>query len=207
MVHPAEEGRAAEAEELVLKISSFSCRRTFPTINYLKFVVSDHKMSPVTKTIFIVVALGMILLFLAGCGQQGAEISSSQEVSPSADATVAPPAEPAPPAATPTAAAVAPPETAPAPSPSPAPFMVVPEIGIRRNGFDPAELSLEAGDTVIWVNYDSQGVILSFTQDGREVFSSSFIAPKATYTHTFEQPGIYSYHVAKYGVTGRIVVR
>lgn len=156
------------------------------------------------KPIFIAVALGMLLLLLAGCGQQRAEISAPQEVSPPTTAdTAVSPSEPAPPAATPTAAAVAPP-----PSPSPAPFMMVPEIGIHgKGGFNPAELSLEAGDTVIWVNYDSQGVILSFAQNGREVFSSSFIAPKATYTHIFEQPGIYTYQVAKYGVTGRIVVR
>lgn len=149
--------------------------------------------------------IAVAFLLVVGC-QQTPEASPNADVpSPSSLTTnaVVPASEPTTPPATPTAAAVAPPK-----SPTPAPTILVPEVDILgKEGFDPMLLTLEVGESVIWVNYDTQGARLTFTKDNQEVFTSTTMVPKATYTHTFEEPGMYEYSIPRYGVKGKVLVR
>jgi plastocyanin len=58
-------------------------------------------------------------------------------------------------------------------------------------GFEPADLVIEAGTTVVWRN---NGKNVHTVSADDESFESGDIAPGATWRHTFEAPGAFAYH-------------
>jgi plastocyanin len=65
--------------------------------------------------------------------------------------------------------------------------------------YEPAEIVVPVGTTVVWVNDDpdqphtvTSGVADS--PDARELFHSGIIRTDAFFSHTFDEPGEYSYH-------------
>ena len=65
-------------------------------------------------------------------------------------------------------------------------------IEIKNFAFNPGDITVKKGDTVIWVNEDSVP-----HQIKSEVFPSQSLSNGATFQHTFtEAPGVYKYSCA-----------
>jgi plastocyanin len=79
-------------------------------------------------------------------------------------------------------------------------------VAITANGFNPRNVTLSAGDTVVWRNADTaEHQVVSDTGGFR---SSPVLAPGRTYSVEFETPSAYSYHDGRNPAnTGRIIVR
>jgi plastocyanin len=77
-------------------------------------------------------------------------------------------------------------------------------VAITRNGFVPASVTIEPGDTVMWRN--AHTARHSVVGDRGE-FASSLIAPSATFSHTFAATGTVRYHDGtRPRMRGRVVV-
>lgn len=78
-------------------------------------------------------------------------------------------------------------------------------IHISDFKFSPDSVQTSAGSTVTWINDDAAHHSLS-SNDG--LFDSQLLNHGESFSYTFKQPGIYSYHcgVHKY-MTGTIVVK
>jgi plastocyanin len=78
------------------------------------------------------------------------------------------------------------------------------DIAIRDTGFDPAILSVVAGEPVTWTN-ESAGEHTVTSNDG--TLDSGPLGPGESYGHVFEAPGTFEYHdAADPSRTGTIVV-
>ena len=65
-------------------------------------------------------------------------------------------------------------------------------VGIKNFGFDPSELKIKTGDSVIWTNRDSTPHTV--TSDSGAGVNSQTLSEGQTYSYTFNQPGTYNYH-------------
>jgi len=65
-------------------------------------------------------------------------------------------------------------------------------VEIKNFGFNPLELRIKKGDTVVWVNRDSAGHTI--TSDSGNELSSPTISQNQEYRHTFTQSGTFNYH-------------
>jgi plastocyanin len=87
--------------------------------------------------------------------------------------------------------------------PTPQPF--VPETGedfsivIINSMFQPDELRIPVGATVVWRQNDD--IVHTVTADDGS-FNSGFLELGAVFTHTFEQAGQYVYHCELHGEPG-----
>jgi len=78
-------------------------------------------------------------------------------------------------------------------------------IIMKNFAFDPAELKIKAGDTVVWTNKDSVPHNLISTK-GTEPISPT-ISVGGTYSHTFNTAGEYAYSCEIHtGMKGKIIV-
>jgi plastocyanin len=68
-----------------------------------------------------------------------------------------------------------------------------------HGSFEPQELQITAGQTVIWINNGSMHHTVT-ADDGS--FRSPFIEPGGSYEHTFLKPGRYPYHCVLHGSEG-----
>jgi plastocyanin len=64
-------------------------------------------------------------------------------------------------------------------------------VQIKRSAFQPATLTIKTGDTVRWVNSDTQNHQV-VSNNGS--FVSPILGPGRTYSHTFNASGTYRYH-------------
>jgi exo-1,4-beta-D-glucosaminidase len=77
-------------------------------------------------------------------------------------------------------------------------------VSITGSAFQPASITIAAGDTVTWVNNDS--IPHTVTDDGG-AFDSGTIAPGGSYARTFTTGGTSAYHCEIHpGMTGTVVV-
>jgi amicyanin len=65
-------------------------------------------------------------------------------------------------------------------------------IDIKGFAFSPADLPINAGDTVVWTNSDSASHTVVF--DSGSAPSSSPMSTGQTYSYTFTTAGTYAYH-------------
>lgn len=80
------------------------------------------------------------------------------------------------------------------------------DIAISNFAFSPSTLTISSGDTVIWTNMDSMSHTV--TSDSGSELSSSTISNGATYSHTFNTAGTYSYHCSIHTtMKGTIIVQ
>lgn len=63
------------------------------------------------------------------------------------------------------------------------------EVTIENFAFDPADLEIEAGDTVRWTNQDSA----AHTATGEGTFDSGTMQTGETFDFTFDEPGTFDY--------------
>jgi plastocyanin len=88
------------------------------------------------------------------------------------------------------------------------------QVDMVNFAFDPESLSVEAGDTVLWINQSStthtttSGNPSTCTPDG--IWDSGSMAPDDSFTYDFDTPGEYPYFCTPHcgmGMTGNIHVR
>jgi len=78
-------------------------------------------------------------------------------------------------------------------------------IQINNYAFNPAELEINQGDTVIWTNMDS--VKHTVTSDSGDELDSSLLSSDETYSHTFNEAGEFAYHCTPHPMMkGKIIV-
>jgi|WetSurMetagenome_2_1015567.scaffolds.fasta_scaffold00701_10 plastocyanin len=78
-------------------------------------------------------------------------------------------------------------------------------VVMKNFAFDPAELKIKAGDTVVWTNKDSVPHNL-VSPTGSELISPT-IPVGGTYSHTFNTAGEYAYSCEIHtGMKGKIIV-
>lgn len=89
---------------------------------------------------------------------------------------------------------------------APAAFAGEVTVKLGHNKIDPAEVTVKAGDSVVFHNLDEMpGGHTLVADDGS--FSSPPLAKDENFSHTFEQPGRYGVHIAEHPTAkGTIVV-
>ena len=115
-----------------------------------------------------------------------------------AAATVAPTgaATPVPPAALST---IAPPKPAPAAPTGGS------SLGIENFNFVPADLTVNAGTTVVWTNHDDVEHTVTASDNS---FSSPSVPTDGQFSHTFTTPGTYAYFCAIHPfMTAKVIVQ
>ncbi len=87
----------------------------------------------------------------------------------------------------------APAASAPAPSTGPAASAAAAgsPVAIKDFSFQPGSISVAVGSTVTWTNQDTTGHTVT-ADDGS--FDSGTLAPGATFSHTFDTAGTFTYH-------------
>jgi plastocyanin len=74
---------------------------------------------------------------------------------------------------------------------------------MRTMTFSPKRLEIAAGTTVIWTNNDQ--LVHTVTADDGS-WDSGAIEPGKTWTHTFTQPGEYSFHCTPHPFMKALIV-
>lgn len=64
-------------------------------------------------------------------------------------------------------------------------------VTITSAGYDPADLVIKKGTTVVWTNKDKTVHTVSST---KSVFDSGVIQPGDKFSHTFDKPGSFLYN-------------
>ncbi len=67
------------------------------------------------------------------------------------------------------------------------------DVAIRNYAFDEKTITIKAGDTVVWTNYDSAPHTVTATD---ESFDSGKMSKGSVWSTTFETPGTYEYYCA-----------
>ena len=99
-------------------------------------------------------------------------------------------------------------------SPAPAPaaegarvLMVDDEPDLTNWHFDPAEVTVPAGSTVVWFNKGKEEHTVTSDPDSREKFDSGYKKPGASWQRVFSQPGRFGYYCAPHPwMKGTVVV-
>ncbi len=68
------------------------------------------------------------------------------------------------------------------------------DIEIQGFAFSQSELTIKQGETVTWINLDE--VSHTVTSDSDAVFESPLLKKGQSFSHTFTETGVYSYHCA-----------
>lgn len=80
-------------------------------------------------------------------------------------------------------------------------------VAIRGFGFHPAVVRVRPGTTVTWINCEPAGIDAHTSTSDAAVWASPFLAPGATYSHTFGAAGSYDYHCLPHAfMRGSVVV-
>jgi plastocyanin len=79
------------------------------------------------------------------------------------------------------------------------------DVKIQGFAFDPPTLTVKAGTKVTWTNNDSAGhTVVSDAGD----WASGDLATGATFSHTFDTPGTFTYHCGVHpAMKGKIIVQ
>lgn len=80
-------------------------------------------------------------------------------------------------------------------------------IKISGFAFSPSSLTIRVGDTVEWMNMDSVDHTTTSDSGDPASWDSGALATNATFSVTFTQSGVYTYHCAIHpSMTGTITV-
>lgn len=66
-------------------------------------------------------------------------------------------------------------------------------VAIRNFGFSPTTVRVKPGTTVTWINCEPAGVDAHTSTSEEGLWDSSFLAPGATFSHTFGTAGTFDY--------------
>ncbi len=76
--------------------------------------------------------------------------------------------------------------------PQPMPSPTNAQIVIRDNGFEPSRINVSAGQSIRWTN-DSTHAVTVTAENGS--WDSGKLEPGKTFSHTFDSPGSYGFHL------------
>jgi plastocyanin len=80
-------------------------------------------------------------------------------------------------------------------------------IAIKALLFQPAEVRIRSGGTVTWVNCETEGFEAHTTTGDQGEWSSPTMISGDVFSHTFPQPGRFTYHCSPHPfMTGAVVV-
>lgn len=85
-------------------------------------------------------------------------------------------------------------------------------VAVNGHSFDPPEVHIKAGEAVKWTWVAGSHNVVSgaaCTPDGKFTSGSSTVGPGSTFSHTFDEPGTYSYYCDPHcgiGMVGKVVV-
>ncbi len=101
------------------------------------------------------------------------------------------------------------PAPTPTPAPTPAPIPVTPpaaakvQINIQNFAFNPAQVTVAVGDTVVWTNLDPVP-----HQIASASFNSAPLSQGNSFSQKFTAAGTYDYHCAIHpSMTGKVIVK
>lgn len=78
---------------------------------------------------------------------------------------------------------------------------------VGKEGFDPTEVTINAGDSLTWVNDDKKALTLTIFKKGKWYLNSNVIEPGQSFEQEFKEAGEYDYWTLAYGVKGKITVQ
>jgi plastocyanin len=79
-------------------------------------------------------------------------------------------------------------------------------VSISRMQFVPATIRVKAGEQVTWVNNEPMPHTVTSQNNG--LLASDRLGRGSTFTHTFKQPGTYTYYCALHpSMTGTVIVK
>jgi plastocyanin len=70
---------------------------------------------------------------------------------------------------------------------------------LQDNKFNPAQLTVQAGSTIIWINRDPS---FHTVHSDTGLFQSGLLSVGAVFSYTFDQPGTYPYYCDNRGGPG-----
>ncbi len=78
---------------------------------------------------------------------------------------------------------------------------------VGKAGFDPMEITINAGDSLTWINDDKKELTLTIFKKGKWYLNSNVIEPGQSFEQEFKEAGEYDYWTLAYGVKGKITVQ
>ena len=151
------------------------------------------------RKFLLITVMSVLSLFLAACGQSGADSSGSSGT----QSTTPPNASPNP------NTEMSKMEMPAKPSPSPnkdLPKGSSPNQVVMENfSFQPATLTVKAGTSVTWINNDDTPHTVN---ENDKLFKSGAMDTDGTFSYKFTSPGTYSYFCSLHPrMTGQIIVK
>jgi len=149
--------------------------------------------------LLLVTVTSLLSVFLAACGQSGADSSGSSET----QSTTAPNAS------TNSNTDMSKMEMPAKPSPAAGKDMASPstpnQITVENFSFQPGTLTVKIGTTVTWVNHDDEPHTVN---ENNKTFKSGTLDTDAKFSYKFTSPGTYSYFCSLHPrMTGQIIVK
>ena len=86
------------------------------------------------------------------------------------------------------------------------PVAGVTQVRVEDFAFSPANIVVDVGTTITWTNYDSAAHTVS--SDAGDELDSPLFGQNKTFSHTFDEPGEFSYHCRPHpNMQGLVTVR
>ncbi|HXJ29966.1 MAG TPA: plastocyanin/azurin family copper-binding protein [Gemmatimonadales bacterium] len=76
------------------------------------------------------------------------------------------------------------------------------QVCMINKAFSPANLTIGHGTTVTWMNGDNVNHTVGNATGSTDTYTSGFIAPGGTFSHTFATPGTFAYYCGIHGADG-----
>jgi plastocyanin len=151
------------------------------------------------RKLLLVTLMSVLSLFLAACGQSGAESSGSSET----HSTTAPNASPN--SNTDMSKMEMPAKPSPAASKTLQADSSPNQVVVENFSFQPGTLTVKPGTTVTWVNHDDEPHTVN---ENDKRFNSGTLDTDGKFSYKFTSPGNYSYFCSLHPrMTGQIIVK
>jgi plastocyanin len=77
---------------------------------------------------------------------------------------------------------------------------------LGKGGFEPSELTINAGESVTWINDDEKTFTMTIFKDGKSYMNSNVLKPGDLFEQEFSEEGTYEYWTLAYGPQGAKIV-
>ena len=151
------------------------------------------------RKLLLVTVMSLLSLFLAACGQSGADSGASSET----QSTKAPNASPN--SNTEMSKMETPAKPLPAVNKDLPTHSSPNQVVVENFSFQPGTLTVAPGTTVTWVNHDDEPHTVN---ENNKTFKSGTLDTDAKFSYKFTSPGSYSYFCSLHPrMTGQIIVK
>ncbi len=76
------------------------------------------------------------------------------------------------------------------------------QVCMIARAFSPENLTIGHGTTVTWMNGDNVNHTVGNATGSADTYTSGFISPGGTFSHTFATPGTFAYYCGLHGADG-----